>query len=137
MTADDLPQVRELAAQLGYEIEPSRLGDAFARVSRSPDHHLLVATEGPRVVGWLHALGTELLYYDRYVEIAALVVDEAARRSGVGSALLQAAEAWGRARGDTEIRVRSRVSRDGAHRFYVRLGYEKEKTQYTFARRLD
>jgi hypothetical protein len=45
---------------------------------------------------------------------------------------MRAAERWARERGCAQVRVRSRVSREGAHQFYVRLGYAKEKTQYTF-----
>jgi GNAT superfamily N-acetyltransferase len=46
---------------------------------------------------------------------------------------MRAAEDWARAAGCAFVRVRSRLSREGAHRFYVRLGYAKEKAQYTFA----
>lgn len=136
MTSGDLDEVRALSLQLGYDIAPELLRAQFERVAGAAEHHLVVAVEEQRIVGWMHAFGTQLMYYEPYVEIGALVVDETARRSGLGTALLQAAEAWAREHGYAEVRVRSRLSRDGAHRFYVQLGYEKEKAQYTFTRRV-
>jgi GNAT superfamily N-acetyltransferase len=136
MTPADLGAVRTLTLQLGYDITPELLRAQFERVAGAPEHHLVVALEGERVVGWMHAFGTQLLYYEPYVEIGALVVDDAVRRGGFGTALLREAEDWGREHGYAEIRVRSRLSRDEAHRFYVQLGYEKEKAQYTFTRRV-
>jgi len=136
MTSSDLEAVRTLSLQLGYDITPELLRAQFERVAGASEHYLVVALEGERIVGWMHAFGTQLLYYEPYVEIGALVVDEAARRSGLGTALLRAAEDWGRGHGYAEVRVRSRLSRDEAHRFYVQLGYEKEKAQYTFTRRV-
>ncbi len=137
MQATDLDAVGALTRQLGYEAGPALLRDAFARIAADREHLALVAVDAGRVVGWLHAHGAHLLYHEPFAEIATLVVDEACRGHGVGRELMHAAEAWARAAGYRQVRVRSRLSRGGAHRFYVRLGYAKEKTQYTFARRVD
>ena len=64
--------------------------------------------------------------------IGGLVVDEAHRSSGVGAELLAAAEAWARERAATKMVVRSRVTREGAHRFYEREGYVLVKTSHVF-----
>jgi GNAT superfamily N-acetyltransferase len=49
-----------------------------------------------------------------------LAVDPARRSSGVGKALLDAAKAWGRARGATHLELDSGDARADAHRFYER-----------------
>jgi hypothetical protein len=46
---------------------------------------------------------------------------------------MRAVEQWAAESGCAFVRVRSRLSREEAHRFYVGLGYAKEKAQYTFA----
>lgn len=137
MEPADLEAVRALARQLGYDAAPGVMAEALARISAHPEHLAVVALDGRRVVGWLHALRAQLLYSEPFVEIASLVVDESMRGHGLGRQLMGAAEAWARGAGIHSVRIRSRLSRGGAHRFYVRLGYAKEKTQYTFARKLD
>lgn len=136
MRADDLGSVRRLAAQLGYENQPEDLRAWFERIDALADHEALVAEEDGAVVGWIHVFGIDVLYEEPYADVAAVMVDEACRQDGVGRALMLAAEAWARQNGYGHVRVRSRLSREGAHRFYVRLGYAKEKAQYTFTKRV-
>jgi GNAT superfamily N-acetyltransferase len=62
----------------------------------------------------------------RRLAIDALAVVEGSRRGGVGSALVRAAEAWGRERGATVIVVDGNWSSGVAEGFYERaLGYER------------
>ena len=51
------------------------------------------------------------------------------RSAGIGAALVEAAEAWARERGATAIIVRSRSTRERAHRFYERIGYVESQAQ--------
>lgn len=71
-----------------------------------------------------------------FAELAGLVVDESVRGSGVGAALLAAAEDWARAQGFASMRVRSNVIRERAHRFYEREGYARIKAQAVFRKPL-
>ena len=57
-----------------------------------------------------------------------VVVDEAARGSGVGAALNQAALDHARARGAKTVDLTSRPSREAANRLYQRLGFEPRET---------
>jgi GNAT superfamily N-acetyltransferase len=91
---------------------------------------VLVAESGEgRVVGWLHVAARTQLTEDASAEILGLVVDESARGNGIGAALVRAAEEWARAQGCVRIRVRSRDTRERAHRFYEREGYARNKVQ--------
>jgi GNAT superfamily N-acetyltransferase len=65
-----------------------------------------------------------------------LIVDQQIRSRGIGKALLHTAEQWARSHGCNDISVRSNVTRDRAHRFYTRNGYEHTKTQKSFHKRL-
>ena len=73
--------------------------DAVRRFLDDPTHHLLLARDGGRVVGFVSGVetthpdkGTEMFLYE-------LGVEEAARRRGHGRALVDALAALARARG--------------------------------------
>ena len=59
----------------------------------------------------------------RRAHVEALVVDEAHRRAGVGSALMEAATAWARERGAVEVVLTVWAGNQAAESFYERLGY--------------
>jgi ribosomal protein S18 acetylase RimI-like enzyme len=60
----------------------------------------------------------------RRAHVEALVVDLRHRRAGVGTALMEAATAWARARGATEIVLTVWSGNAEAEAFYQRLGYQ-------------
>jgi GNAT superfamily N-acetyltransferase len=86
------------------------------------------------VAGWLHVAIRASLTDGPCAEIRGLVVAAPARGKGFGGALLRAAEAWANALGCECLRVRSRVEREGAHRFYERAGFVRAKTQAVFGK---
>ena len=135
--SSDVAELAALATQLGY---PSTAAEVAARLPRlldDPDQLVAVAV-GPddRAVGSVHVVVRRRLESDPWVEVATLVVDDVARGSGVGRALLEHAEAWAAARGYTFVQLRSNVVRERAHRFYVREGYTKVKEQVLLHRRV-
>jgi GNAT superfamily N-acetyltransferase len=70
------------------------------------------------------------------VEVSGLVVDARFRSQQLGLRLLARAEQWAREKGCTTVALRSSVTRERAHRFYERNGYEHYKTQKTFRKKL-
>jgi GNAT superfamily N-acetyltransferase len=66
----------------------------------------------------------------------ALVVDERARGAGVGRELVASAEAWAVARGCRRLTVATRITRERAHRFYLREGFSLDKTSHVFQKPL-
>jgi GNAT superfamily N-acetyltransferase len=50
----------------------------------------------------------------------------------VGKRLCAEVEAWSRGKGVAVVRVTSRMTREGAHRFYLRKGYRQTKTSAVF-----
>jgi len=136
MEAEDLEQVGALSAQLGYPIAAADLGANLRQLASDGDHCLLVAAEGERIAGWVHAHGVHLVFYHPFAEVAGLVVAERSQKRGVGAALLAAAEAWARRMGYPEVRLRSGVEREDAHGFYQHLGYRRVREHYTFAKDL-
>jgi len=99
----------------------------FERIAAHPDWRVFVAEADGLVVGFLSVEWRELLHHrdGSYAEIMTLAVSERIRRSGAGSLLVAAAEEWAVQRGATAVTLHSRLSREGAHLFYERQGYEK------------
>ena len=132
MIAADAPTVAALCTQLGYDqIPPSLIAERLEMFA--PDHGCYVAEVGGVVVGWVEVFGVHMLASPRlFAEIGGLVVDSGSRRQGVGRSLMAQAEAWARARGYAEVRLRSGLHRAGAHEFYQSIGYELAKTSHMF-----
>ena len=137
MTSEDLPAVAGLSDQLGYPVALAELEPRFDWIRRTPYEELFVA-ELPdgSIAGWIHVGADPSLTHDSVAEIKGLIVSEAHRGKGLGEELVGAAEAWCVRLGFRNVRVRSRVEREAAHGFYQRRGYQRQKTQHVFLRRL-
>ncbi|MHB8417141.1 MAG: GNAT family N-acetyltransferase [Myxococcales bacterium] len=105
-----------------------------ALVTSTTDACLAAETADGRLLGWIQVQGRCLLESDPFAEIVGLVVDGAHRSRGVGHELAAAAERWAKERGYAELRVRSNVKRERAHRFYQREGYRLRKTAHVFVK---
>jgi predicted N-acetyltransferase YhbS len=134
---DDAAGIAELSVQLGYPVNADDIRSRLKAVLDDEDHLVLVA-ESPEgdTVGWLHATVSRPLVNAPAVNIARLVVDRYFRRNNLGCALMRQAEAWTVARGLNWVSLRSNVTRNQAHEFYERLGYERVKTQHAYRKRL-
>jgi len=128
--AADADDIARLLDQLGY---PSAAGAVAARLERLAivgDRVVAAELEG-HVVGLAHLHVTPALERDRpAAKIGALVVDEAHRGRGVGRALVEAVEEEARTRGCELLFLTTAVSRDEAHVFYERLGFEQTGRRY-------
>ena len=126
-----------LTTQLGYPVEADELAPRLDEVQARTDDGLFVATDADgEVVGWIHVARIALLEASGMALINGLVVDEEARSAGIGTELVAAAERWAREHGATTIMVRSRSTRQRAHRFYERIGYAEVKRSHVFERPL-
>lgn len=138
-------QVKTLAATLAAELsrlvpqlsaqltQPS--AEALQHVAEGPSTALFAAFDGPHAVGML-----TLAWYDapsgRKAWIEDVVVDDAARGSGAGAALVRAAVAHAAARGIDRVWLTSSPRREAARALYRKLGFEAVETT-VFARKTD
>jgi GNAT superfamily N-acetyltransferase len=63
-------------------------------------------------------------------ELESVHVAATHRSAGVGQALVEHAVAWARDRGCYRVQLTSHRSREGAHRFYERLGFQPTHVGY-------
>ena len=94
---------------------------------------VLVAEQQSSVVGYVP--GLEPLSWEELREacgfIDDVVVDERTRRSGVASALIEAARAWLRERGVPRVILWTAHSERGAQRLFERLGFRRTMVEMT------
>ncbi|HEX6365309.1 MAG TPA: GNAT family N-acetyltransferase [Agromyces sp.] len=105
----------------------ARYEAAFEAIDRDPAHTLVVAQDADGVV-----VGTMQLTLipglarggALRMQVEAVRVGESARGLGLGSAMMRWAIDEARVSGAALVQLTSDVRRDGAHRFYERLGFE-------------
>ncbi len=103
----------------------------FDRADAGPSSAVLGGFAGGRLVA------TAMVGHDGHRGwVYYLAVDPDARRSGLGRAMVRAAEAWVRAAGIPKIQLMVRSSNGAALGFYDALGYGAEDTT-VLSRRLD
>jgi GNAT superfamily N-acetyltransferase len=131
-TPDDLSEVLRLYKQLAgdrVEAQPALIAQAralLAEMSAQPGRWLLVGEVDGTVVGTLDLLIVANLTHGgaSWAMIENVVVDESARRSGVGSALIEDAVRRCSDAGCYKIQLLSNKRRTAAHEFYGNVGFE-------------
>ena len=126
-----------MAGELGYPTTAEELLGRLAALHPT-DAAVIVATdEEDAPTGWCHVELRRTLVEPLSALILGLVIGDGYRSEGIGAELLAAAEGWARARGCRQLVVATRITRERAHRFYVREGYDVNKTSYFLTKALD
>ena len=126
------PEIHEALGRLLPQLN-ANLGvpdaERMNRLLNDPDVVLLVARDGERIVGT-----TTVIVYTTPFWIKArldeVVVDQSARGTGVGEALVKAALDVGRERGAqvAELQSGRGPAREAAHKLYERIGFRLRDT---------
>ena len=133
MREADTARVAELTGQLGYPSTADDIRLRIAYVRSRPEDEVLVAVDvEDQPIGWIHVSRFASLEASDLALIGGMVVGDAHRSAGIGEALLAAGEAWAREHGASTMVVRSRSTRERAHRFYERHGYATVKSSHVF-----
>ena len=128
---DDATRLAPLLGELGYPVDANGLASRMRRMFERDDQKVLIAEREGHALGLLALHVFPVLAYDRDLAmIMALVVTERARGLGVGRALIDRAEAIGRARGASRLMVTTHNRRADAHAFYERLGFDFTGRRY-------
>jgi ribosomal protein S18 acetylase RimI-like enzyme len=127
-TVDDAlsDAVAALVPQLSRSSPPPARA-VLERIVGGPDTTLFVARDGDRVVGMLTLATFQIPTRVRAI-IEDVVVDEGARGSGAGAALVDAAVAHARKLGARSVDLTSRPNREAANRLYLKMGFEVRTT---------
>ena len=132
----DAPRVAALLGQLGYPSAAENVPGRIGRMAKERSALAVVAEVEGQIRGLAAAQVIQAIHADEpYAWLMALVVDEAARGSGVGRALVAHVEVWARAHGARRVSLPTALHREAAHQFYEHLGYTR--TGWRFSRSLD
>jgi GNAT superfamily N-acetyltransferase len=126
----DYDKIADLAEQLGYPSTKEQVRARLDEMANSGQYALYVAElPSGKIAGWIGLYIFRSVEQDSCAGISGLIVDQQVRSRTIGQLLLAAAEGWARRQGCGAISVHSNVTRERAHRFYTRNGYEHVKTQ--------
>jgi GNAT superfamily N-acetyltransferase len=129
----DAAEVCVLIQELGYERVQDQISTWIESLpSRAEQQTAFVACLAGEVVGWIEISIEQRLQSSPCALIGGLVVKEGFRGQQIGLRLCERAEAWSWERGIPTLRVTSRSTRTGAHRFYLRNGYRPTKVSQVF-----
>jgi GNAT superfamily N-acetyltransferase len=122
----------EHAFEPNRRLDPPVSEEYLARLRRDVAEEggliLIAENEVGRAIGWavVHEADDDCYVLEaerRYVYISELYVDQAARGSGVGRALIQACEAWAGTRGIKVMQIGVLPGNTRAERVYREAGY--------------
>jgi GNAT superfamily N-acetyltransferase len=136
ITAADADAAAQLSEELGYPVPVEAMRQRIESLARIEEHVVFVACMAGEVVGWIDVGVTRHLQSEPSAEIGGLVVSSEVRNGGIGRRLVAQAEEWALQRGLKRVVVRSQIAREGAHRFYLREGYERTKTSAVFTKKV-
>ena len=120
---------------LGYECNTELVFEHLKQLDGSREI-VFVAEIDNVVVGYIHAEIYNLLYHETMVNILGIAVSSDYRRHGVGRALMECVERWAKELEISMMRLSSGGGRKEAHAFYRKMGFDGEKEQICFNKRL-
>lgn len=136
-TPADAAAIANLSSELGYKTNSKKARERLSQLLKSQEHGIFVAVDHSQsVIGWVHVFTGHRLMVDPFADLGGLVVTESHRGYGVGNQLLISAENWASSMGLEKVRIRSKVTRERAHKFYSSKDYKTIKSQKIFEKSL-
>ena len=136
---EDAETVRNICEKsLGHVSSAERI---LQRINElSGDAHYFIAVyedeKTHQVSGFIQAEKYDLLYGDCGWNIIALAVFQEKKGQGIGRQLLASLEEKVRREDNAFVRLNCNVVRESAHKFYEHMGYECDKTQKRYIKKL-
>jgi len=132
---EDLPAIVSMLAddELGRQREryenplPDPYFKAFEQMNNDPNHELIVAEFDGEVVGTLHLMFLPSISFQGGLraQVESVRVAGKYRGQGIGSKMMMWSIERAQEKGAHLVQLTTHRSRDDAHRFYERLGFEK------------
>jgi GNAT superfamily N-acetyltransferase len=127
----DAAAVSALLGELGYEVTPEAAAERVRRLMDTGLDATFVAIDDGRPLGLIALHRCQMIQYRAPVtRITALVVDQQARRRGIGRLLVDHALRWAEQRECELVELTSALDRAEAHAFYRDLGFEPNSLRF-------
>lgn len=131
--ADDIHKICQ--DDLGYNCTVDLVKKRLENLDLNRERVFVADVDG-RVAGFVHAEDYKTLYFDELINLLGLAVANDYRRQGVATKLIDFVEQWAKEMGIRMIRLNSGSSRKEAHEFYRKLGFDNEKEQIRFLKKI-
>ena len=132
----DIEEIADLCDQLGYQTEPEDIHLRLKQISVLSHHAVFVAELDHVVIGWIHVYLCPLLVSPLQAQLGGLVVHSNQRGKGIGTRLLQQAEAWSHSLDCQYLTIFTNITRTDTHKFYDHHGYQNIKTEHVFRKEI-
>jgi GNAT superfamily N-acetyltransferase len=130
-TPEDAAAVSTLLGELGYEVSSEAAAERVRRLNETGADPTFIADERGQALGLIALHRCHMIQYRTAVaRITALVVDQRARRRGIGRLLVDHALRWAEQRGCELVELTSALNRAEAHAFYRDLGFEPNSLRF-------
>jgi GNAT superfamily N-acetyltransferase len=130
-TPEDGAVVSALLGELGYEVSCQAAAERVRRLDETGSDPTFIAGEDGRPLGLIALHCCHMIQYRTPIaRITALVVDQRARRRGIGRLLIDRALRWAMQRGCEFVELTSALNRAEAHAFYRDLGFEPNSLRF-------
>ena len=128
---EDAAAVTALLGQLGYEVSLEAAAERLRRLMETGSDATFIGVDDIRPLGLIALHRCRMIQYRAPVaRITALVVDQWARRRGIGRLLIDHALRWAEESGCDFVELTSALSRPEAHAFYRDLGFEASSLRF-------
>ena len=132
----DAMEIQKISLEdLGYECSLSLVEEKIKALDKTREQ-VFVACKDKVVAGYIHVEKYDTLYFETMCNVLGLAVKKDFQKMGIGKALVLAGENWAKENGINYMRVNSGITRVAAHNFYQHLGYESEKEQLRFIKKI-
>lgn len=136
VAAEDFEAIFPLFEQLwpGKTLDLAELNKVYLRGVSSENDVLFSLEEDGKILGFCaYAIVNNLWQEGCIAYIYALVIDEKYRGKGLGSRLINEAIGDAKERGLKRVELDSGFQRERAHRFYLKLGFEKRAYLFSYS----
>ena len=108
---------------------------AFEQINSDANHQLIVAELDGKVIGTLHMIFLPSISYQGGLraQVESVRVDKQYQNLGIGSAMMKWTIDHAKERGAYIMQLTTHKSREDAHRFYERLGFQKSHLGMTLS----
>jgi aminoglycoside 6'-N-acetyltransferase I len=129
----DAGDIAQLLRQLGYAVDPRQAAERLDLLARQSEGNVLVATDfDGSIIGLIALNWCVMLQQERPVaRITTLVVDDRARRRGIGRQLIKAGAQAARVAGCDVLELTSAMHRAEAHEFYRSIGFADSALRFS------
>ena len=134
---DDISDICKLSEELGYINLEHEIKERLNYILNSNEHLVVVAfLSDMKIVGWIHIFEAQRVESGKFAEIGGFVVKKEYRNIGIGKKLLKAAEEWTLKKKLPKLRIRSKIEREDAKKFYLKMGFSITKKQRVFDKKI-